>query len=324
MTDSVTASTGECNDAPTGSSPTVTSVQSAAQSADGDWHQKAEKPIDTLRTSLKDWIDISAKVAFGALAACYVIGLLVVNFYLRQYGLTQFGLLQVEYVMTGIVWLFLVAFATFAAKYAWHRASAEISDWRAGGKRFWSAVGAVIIIVLLPSFFFQGLSLLTDGSLNLLHWKGYLLGVGLAIQGTVALRVLAYLRLIALKVRDKSILAEKDHTTIYNALYTFVGFLGLIPTCALYLYPLLSPTFAGARASDISMVIKSEQREMMNALGFSITGERVTLPVKLILETSEYLLVLPPSQQARTTKVRAIRIRKDLVDAILYNEPKTR
>ncbi|MGA2147687.1 MAG: hypothetical protein ABSH49_22290, partial [Bryobacteraceae bacterium] len=112
-----------------------------------------------------------------------MMGLLVVNFYLRQYGLAQFGLLQVEYVMTGIVWLFLVAFATFTAKFVWHRASRVVSDWRPGDKRFWSTLRALVTIVFLPSFFFYGLSLLTDGSLGFFHWKSYLLGLVLSFQG---------------------------------------------------------------------------------------------------------------------------------------------
>ncbi|MGA2146594.1 MAG: hypothetical protein ABSH49_16700 [Bryobacteraceae bacterium] len=98
-------------------------------------------------------------------------------------------------------------------------------------------------------------------------------------------------------------------------------FLSLTPIYALYLYPLLSPTFGGGKELDICMVIRSEQVGVIRALGFNVIDERVTTPVKLILETPDFLLVLPPTQKGSGRKFRAIRIRRDLVDSVLYVEP---
>jgi hypothetical protein len=91
---------------------------------------------------------------------------------------------------------------------------------------------------------------------------------------------------------------------------------------AVVLYPLLSPAFGGAKELDVSMVIKAEQVPVIRALGFSVTDERVTAPVKLIIETPEFLLVRPPVQKNRARELKAVRIRRDLVDAVLYVGPR--
>ena len=278
---------------------------------------------DSLRAGLKDWIDIGTKTAFVALTACYVMGLLVVNFYLSRYGLAQFGLLHVEYVTAGVVWLFLVLLGTFAAKGARHTVAYQIAGWKAGGRRFWPAVGALVTILIAPWFlFFAALMFLTEGALRMYHWESYLVCIGLALQGRFAMDAWMYVGKAVNKVRDGSLFARQDDGTVYRALYEVAGFLTLVPLYAFVLYPLLSPTFGGARESDISMVVKAEQVPVIRALGFSIDGERMTVPVKLIFETPEFLLLRPPSQKNGKRELKAIRIRRDLVDAVLYVEPK--
>jgi hypothetical protein len=274
-------------------------------------------PTDTLR-GLKDWADIGAKTALGTLTASYVMGLLVVNFHLQQYGLTQFGLLHVEYVITGLVWLFLVAFGGLTAKRVWHLTAAQVAD----RTHPWLARRAMAYFLSMPCLFFVALSFLTDGTLSPFHWQGYLVGAGLALQGRFAMDTWTSLRRVGSRFRDGSILTEKDHSTMYRALFDVVGFFFLVPVYAVVLYPLLSPAFGGAKELDVSMVIKAEQVPVIRALGFSVTDERVTAPVKLIIETPEFLLVRPPVQKNRARELKAVRIRRDLVDAVLYVGPR--
>ena len=66
------------------------------------------------------------------------------------------------------------------------------------------------------------------------------------------------------------------------------------------------------------MAVKPEQTQMIKVLGFDINNERFIGPVKLILETPDFLLVLPPDQSGHSGKLKAIRIRRDLVDSILF------
>jgi hypothetical protein len=284
----------------------------------------SEPPAVTPWVSLRDWIDVGAKVSFGALTGCYAAGLIIVNAYLRQYNLTQFGLLQVEYVVTGGVWLFLVAFATFSAKYVWHRASVAVAEWRAGGRRFLPGVSALITIVVLPTTFFLGLSLLTDGQLYLFSWKGPLVGLSLAFQGGVAIVLLRDVRMVVRKVKDKSIMTEKDQATANNVLGGLLIFVVFLGTYAQLVYPAVSPTFGGGKQLTVSLVFKAEQVPLMRSLGFTVSQERVTTPLMLILETPDFLLLAPPTQNDRSFDLKAIKIRRDTVDTILYLEPKDR
>jgi hypothetical protein len=66
----------------------------------------------------------------------------------------------------------------------------------------------------------------------------------------------------------------------------------------------------------VSLVISSEEIEPLKNMGFQISPEnRTTGPVELIFEGSDSLIILPPDS---STKAKAIRVKKEFVDTILY------
>jgi uncharacterized membrane protein len=55
---------------------------------------------------IKDTLELGAKLLFGLVGACYVLGLIVVTIHLRAYGLNSLSLSQLHYVTAG-VWVLL-------------------------------------------------------------------------------------------------------------------------------------------------------------------------------------------------------------------------
>src|SRR5437660_2661566 len=59
-----------------------------------------------------------SKLGVLGLGACYAIGLLIVNLYLRQYNISQVNLVEAEYVAVGALWMFLMGLTTTICFYA--------------------------------------------------------------------------------------------------------------------------------------------------------------------------------------------------------------
>src|SRR5215467_13283123 len=58
-------------------------------------------------TSFREMLEASAKVLIGVSALSYILGLLITNMHLRKYGAFHLTFAQFEYVLTGLLWLFL-------------------------------------------------------------------------------------------------------------------------------------------------------------------------------------------------------------------------
>src|SRR5215470_9529305 len=59
-------------------------------------------------THFREVIEATAKVLVGVSVLSYIIGLLITNMHLRKYGVSHLSFAQFEYVLTGLLWLFLV------------------------------------------------------------------------------------------------------------------------------------------------------------------------------------------------------------------------
>lgn len=62
-------------------------------------------------------IQLLGQVALGIIGTAYVVGLLVVNIRLARYGMYGAGLLKVEYILCGFLWLTLLALAVASWNY---------------------------------------------------------------------------------------------------------------------------------------------------------------------------------------------------------------
>lgn len=62
--------------------------------------------IKNLR-SFRDVVEISSKIIFTSIGLVYLFGFIILNNYLREYGVHYLNFLQIEYIMVGILFFIL-------------------------------------------------------------------------------------------------------------------------------------------------------------------------------------------------------------------------
>jgi hypothetical protein len=74
----------------------------------------------------------------------------------------------------------------------------------------------------------------------------------------------------------------------------------------------------GGKKQKVEFVIKYDQMSAISAVGLQVAPESRKLgPLEVIFEASDFFLIAPP-QDFNNKSVKAIRIRKDAIDAALY------
>ena len=67
------------------------------------------RKVGLLPEELRDSAELLGKAALGVLALSYALGLTIVNLHLRRYGVFSVGLVRVEYILAGVLWLAFLA-----------------------------------------------------------------------------------------------------------------------------------------------------------------------------------------------------------------------
>ncbi len=78
-------------------------------------NQIENKPRVVNFTIWREAVETATKSGVAITGIAYIIGLLILNMHIRKYGVRYLSFLQIEYVMVGILLVFLVALVYFAA-----------------------------------------------------------------------------------------------------------------------------------------------------------------------------------------------------------------
>jgi hypothetical protein len=278
--------------------------------------QNIQRPTQQPFSSGREAVELVSKIGIGVIGVAYVVGLLIMNMHVRGYGLSYLGFLQIEYIMVGFLWLFLVSWVFFAAGYLLKKCGELLS------KRKQMRLRELVfqaVFLLVPAFgIISGtrlvLSLLSEkGDLPFTikgHWKS--LGI---LFFTVA-SIWSVMSFTSRIVREK----DKGTNKWHNAFYILQLLFWILLPLRMYatsVYPTLSPAFGGGKARRVALVIKADQLEAAEASGLKFSHGRTTEPVELIFEAPDFFLIRPPDGFA-DLKVKAVRLRKDVMDAAFY------
>jgi|SRR5882724_2310945 len=272
--------------------------------------------------SLKEKVEAISKLGVLGLGACYAVGLLIVNLYLRQYNISQVSLIEAEYVAVGALWMFLMGLTTTVCFYAASSIRDLYRDVKQGWKiRFADIYVQTVVTVLL----FIGLCGAVGGTIkesSAWIFSFTTLKVVMILIATVGgVGQLAWVTWEIERIQRPVSEAKNTKPTLllgrsglgFSALI-FVTF--MIGVYAKFAFPSLSSAHGGGERHKVSLVISSEEIEPLKNMGFQISPEnRTTGPVELIFEGSDSLIILPPDS---STKAKAIRVKKEFVDTILY------
>ncbi|MBI3694042.1 MAG: hypothetical protein HY238_04270 [Acidobacteria bacterium] len=256
--------------------------------------------------SLGERLKTAAAVTGGLSAACYVIGLLVVNIHLRRFGYYSMSLFEVHYVVAGILSLVPVGlgwcgFALFAEE-IWEAAKG------------WKLVALLIglLLGLMGSF----VVLVLQGA-----WiEGLPFGVRFVVLIIAGFFVTLYpaaaaqsaTRLLASNVYRKEVTVSGAVVIGLSALVVVGGYL---VNFSRSIYGEIPATLGGGQPRAVRLVVKNEVKASLAGLGVPFAADgRTSERVRLLLATEKEYVIL-------TGKEGSVGIRGDAVDAIFY-EPR--
>jgi hypothetical protein len=290
--------------------------------------EELEKPRKfPIVDSWRDTVEVASKVGVAAIAVAYIVGLLVLNFHIRKYGIYYLSFLQIEYVMAGILWAFLVGLIYCFSYLVLYRIKTSFNEERQKGiKRVWQ-IGWQVTKVLFALFaLFSSLSfvlsILSDNELTMFkqsNWKV----VGVLILNAAALSM------VGTKMRDatkhflsgqqtEEIDGAAKRASFFDVFYNVALFVSMLSFYSNSVFPHLSPVFGGGKKQKAEFIIKPEEVETINIIGIQMEpNSRHLGPLEVIFEASDFFSIAPPLG-FNNNKVKALRIRKDMIDAAFY------
>src|SRR5262245_7885796 len=111
-----------------------------------------------------------------------------------------------------------------------------------------------------------------------------------------------------------------------DAVDVFTGFVVVLISLGGYanrIYPNLSPVYGGGKQQKLVLVAKPDQVTQLKSLGINISlNSRQIGPLELIYEAADYLILSTPEEIKERDHVQSIRLKKDMLDAILQVDSK--
>lgn len=251
--------------------------------------------------SLSRWTDAAQVIAKGGVAfigTTYVIGLLVLNMHVRTFGAYYLGFLQIEYVMVGMLWIFLVGLVFCFVLYIYNQ-------FRKGSKLIkrgkpLSTIGTIFLSIVLPVITGVGslsfaLGIFSDDQLQL-HTRGFWIVTGVLAMNIVVISLLVF------GVKERFGTVESSNTdrtsrmaAMFDVLYIVVFALVGLSLYSKHVFPRLSPVFGGGKRQQIQFVIKPDQLDATKSLGIPLLENSNTTPtLEMAFEAADFFLIAPP------------------------------
>jgi hypothetical protein len=255
---------------------------------------------------IKDTLELGAKLLFGLVGACYVLGLIVVTIHLRAYGLNSLSLSQLHYVTAG-VWVLLpilvMIFLGIFTKFMFDAQEKSVTKTRGAKAREIVPALLGVIIVFMAAVEYLGKPF--GIQLSLLSW-----GV-IPVFGTLAFLMLALAVFMLMS-------NAADRPPVWVAagigVVAVVLFMVYVVLFAGHTYREIPWGTGGARASQVELVVASDTKAYLESAGIKFSGgQNRTDSLQLILATEkEYVIV--------NADGKAVSIPSDSVKTVLYEK----
>lgn len=269
--------------------------------------------------TMKDLLEEVSKIGFLIFFTCYAIGLLIINLHLAQYGIYHLGFLQIDYVMAGALWLFLVLGTLSCFLHIKDIIKDGWTNWNDGKiSKVLKIIGPLLVIFFVVLFFQIVLDKVTVEPLNYSSWETWQI-VGNLIVSAVAV---SWLKSDFNNIYKTLINTDKKTigTILYRMADRIIWILGIIAWFALFTYPKLNPAFGGGKKQVVEFIVKQDSIPAFTNFGLKLQENSVkSEPLEIVFEDSDYFYLLPPNNADNSNS--AIRIKKDLLDGTIYKTP---
>lgn len=278
----------------------------------------APKPVSRLE-AVKNGVEMFSKIILGLAAACFVCGIIVVNLYLREFGVASFSLFRVSYITAG-VWTFSpVGFAallvgTFLLVYFKDQITGEQvlpdeQDQPPSGWKKWEKIAKKLsnaLIAMFVSLFVVGIIFFALRIPMAWKWLG-----AITLGAFTGLFVIATLVVFFQRSTNREKLLGAAGA--FSCLAVFLCYLILL---APSLYREIPASVGGGAGMPVVFVVSTDKQELVKAAGLTFAEPMRTDQVTLLLQTDKEFVVLAGDPKA------AITLSADLVSAIRHTSPK--
>lgn len=262
----------------------------------------------------QDVIKVIPSIFLGVSSVFFILGLLIVNLHLAQYGIYSKEFLRTEYLLTGAVFVIFLILAEVSISY--------LVDWVVRIKAHWKERKFTLLIWSPLSLSFAALSvpialLLLSGqsSVNLKALTSPLLGIFFT-------SMLFYTAIKQIKVNFMDTLSENKNINSrsewFKRLSKFFGPLMLIlfgiTGYANTTYPYISAVYGGGDRAPAFVFPTQRGYEVCKALSLPINSNQTVGPLEVLTESEKELTILV--QNGFSDKKVAIQLNKSLLDAI--------
>lgn len=263
-------------------------------------------------------IETVSRIVVGLIALAYVLGLLILNFHVRKYGIYYLNFLQIEYIMVGMLWAFLVGSMCCLLLVLWHMTK-QIYETRKTKAIFGNIFSLLAVAFAGYTSLIYVLNVLTETPT--VRFSGFW-----RILWALAFACMSIFNL-GTKVMDLKgfVFSEKSQreesgkfARLFDMSYHTIVIIVALSVYANSVFSKLSPTFGGGKPQNVEFLIKTDERETVKAIGFQLAEDSRTIgPLEVVFEAPEFFLISPPAG-LNNERVRAIRLNKDLIDAAFY------
>lgn len=262
---------------------------------------------------------------FGALGVgiLYTIGVLIVNLNLGQYGVMSLDLARPEYVMAGLLWLFLTSVAVWSV----HSGITQVKRHWTARRRWLHVIFDGFAVLVIPAGTLVGLGYrpVKDAP----DWVMF--AGGLLVTGTGAwLYAVVGVGRVVTKNSSASVgvSSMKNLQAVVNAVTLSLVALGLY---AAVIYPDLPREYGGGRRPTVEIVLSELPPIDWKSAGVGFRPEEKTIgPVMVLLDTPGSLIVIRPETWKDrgffrfATTARVLSLDRKLVSAVVYLPKETR
>jgi hypothetical protein len=280
--------------------------------ADGENQNTSDDSIASGFLKHKDNIETVSKGIIALIGIAYVVGLLILNFHLRNFGIRYLSFLQLEYVLVGMLYLF-ITITTYLSGAVIYRHIKYLCFEKKKRSIF---VSCVILITLLLYWLIMFL-LVVDFDFRVIDLPGLVV---------VLVLILNALGMNSVVISSKSDFSKHLKFSKNQILHKFLLILFSVAFqtigTSLYanlVFPKLTSAYGGGKKQIIQFLVNAEFIPEIKNIGLRINDEtKKSEKLELILETDDAYFISPPIENSDGQHIKAIRINKDEIDVVLF------
>jgi hypothetical protein len=261
--------------------------------------------------------ELVSKIALTLVGLTYVLGLIIVNLYLRRFGFFSAGLLRVEYVMAGALWLALFGLGYVFEIIARREVAVAKYMWSEGRRK--KAIARGVSAWLVPNVAFLFILMHLFDSFSVRSWRDWNAAIVIIATPAIFLKFADFVKAgwqsYRQRPNDPSMKLPVFKVALQGAmLLTFLTYY------AQTAYPRIHLSYGGGKPNVIRITATDRVADVLR----QNAGTRASQTYDLIADTGDWLVIAPHESEHEwpwpSDSRSAIRVRRDDVISVISVE----